>query len=167
MKTRSTALVIAAIGLLILAGCTTTSDTTDDMSGAETSPETGSEFSQGETPVANVVAESSATLGTAYFDYDSAEIRGMVRDVLKANAEILQRTKASATIEGHADERGSEEYNLALGERRAESVRNYLKALGVSGSKLHIISYGEARPAGTGHDEASWKLNRRAEFHTR
>lgn len=167
MKTRSIALIIASIGLLMLAGCATTSDSTDDMAGSGTSPKTGSEFSQGETPAANVVSESSSTLGTAYFGYDSAEIRGTVRDVLKANAQILQRTNASATIEGHADERGSEEYNLALGERRAESVRNYLKALGVSGSKLHIISYGEARPAGTGHDEASWKLNRRAEFHTR
>ena len=70
-------------------------------------------------------------------------------------------------IEGHADERGSEEYNLALGERRAEAVRKYLAALGVPSSQMRIVSYGESRPAVTGHDESAWGLNRRAEFSTR
>jgi peptidoglycan-associated lipoprotein len=172
MKTRSTALIFAAIWLLVLTGCTTPGDgpaeTTDGMSGkGSPAADTGSEFSQGETPVENVVTKPSAKLGTAYFDYNSAEIGADVREVLRSNAEILQRTGAVAVIEGHADERGSEEYNLALGERRAESVRKYLKALGVSGSKLRIVSYGEARPAVLGHDESSWRLNRRAEFHTR
>ena len=70
-------------------------------------------------------------------------------------------------IEGHADERGSEEYNLALGERRAEAVRRYLEALGVAESQLRIVSYGESKPAALGSDEAAWRLNRRAEFRTR
>jgi len=122
MKTRTTALTFAAIGLMMLAGCATTSDTDDDASG---SSDTGSEFNQGETPASDMVTDStggSMQLGTAYFDYDRAEIRGDMRDVLKANAEVLQRSNGTAVIEGHADERGSEEYNLALGERRAEAL---------------------------------------------
>ena len=167
MKTRTTALTFAAIGLMMLAGCATTSDTNDADSG---SSDTGSEFNQGETPASDMVTESgsgSMQLGTAYFDYDRAEIRGDMRDVLKANAEVLQRSNGTAVIEGHADERGSEEYNLALGERRAEAVRKYLAALGVSSSQMRIVSYGEAKPASTGHDESAWQLNRRAEFSMR
>jgi peptidoglycan-associated lipoprotein len=167
MKTRTTVLTFAAIGLLTLAGCATTSDSTDDSG---SSADTGSEFSQGETPVADTVTDASSgsmQLGTAYFDYNQAEIRGDMRAVLKANAEVLQSSNGTAVIEGHADERGSEEYNLALGERRAEAVRKYLAALGVSTSQMRIVSYGEAKPASTGHDESAWQLNRRAEFSMR
>jgi len=166
MKTRTTALTFAAIGLMMLAGCATTSDTDD----ADTGSSNTSEFDQGETPASDRVTESgsgSMQLGTAYFDYDRAEIRGDMRDVLKANAEVLQRSNGTAVIAGHADERGSEEYNLALGERRAEAVRKYLAALGVSTSQMRIVSYGEAKPASTGHDESAWQLNRRAEFSMR
>jgi peptidoglycan-associated lipoprotein len=169
MKTRTIARSLAAIGLSVsmLTGCATTTETTDEMPDYAASPETGSEFSQGETPVTDVVSEASATLGTAYFDLDRSDVRGDMRGVLKANAEIIARSKSTTLIEGHADERGSTEYNHALGLRRAESVRKYLMALGVSDSQLEIRSYGEIRPAATGHDEASWSLNRRAEFHTR
>ena len=90
-----------------------------------------------------------------------------MRDILKGNAEALQASDTVAVIEGHADERGSEEYNLALGERRAESVRRYLSALGVPSSQMRIVSYGESKPAVMGHDESAWRFNRRAEFRTR
>lgn len=169
MKIRSTALSFAAI-VLLLAGCSTTSETTD-ATDRGSSADTGTEFSQGETPVADSVSKlpssTSAQLGTAYFDFNRSEIRSDMRDVLKANAEVLQSSNAVAVIEGHADERGSEEYNLALGERRAEAVRKYLAALGVSSSQLRIVSYGEAKPAASGHDESAWQLNRRAEFSMR
>ena len=167
MNRRTIAQSLAAIGLSIsmLTGCATTTETTDEVPAA--SPDTGSEFSQGETPAIDVVTEASATLGTAYFDLDRSEVRGDMRSVLKVNAEIIQRSGGATLIEGHADERGSSEYNHALGLRRAESVRKYLIALGVSDSQLEIRSYGEMRPAATGHDEASWRLNRRAEFHSR
>ncbi len=164
MTRRSTTLTFAAIVLLMLAGCSTTSETPEAPPESAPPPSTGSEFSQGETPVADPVTESAPDLQTAYFDYDRSEIRGDMRDVLRANAGALQGSRASVVIEGHADERGSEEYNLALGERRAESVRKYLTALGVSSSQLRIVSYGEARPAVAGHDESAWQLNRRAEF---
>jgi peptidoglycan-associated lipoprotein len=150
----------------MLTGCTTTSETVEETPTGSPA-DTGSEFSQGDTPATDAATQVSATLGTAYFDYDRSEVRGDMRAVLKANAEVLQRTSTVAVIEGHADERGSAEYNLALGERRAEAVRKYLTALGVSSSQLRIVSYGEDRPAVTGHDESSWRLNRRAEFHTR
>ena len=68
------------------------------------------------------------------------------------------------TIEGHCDERGSEEYNLALGERRASGVKRYLVDLGVPASRLRTVSFGEAKPAVVGHDESAWRYNRRAEF---
>lgn len=149
--------------LLTLSGCATTSEETEDDAPA---PSTGSEFSQGETPVAETAAPATATtdLATAYFDYDRAEIRADQREVLRGNADILNGSGGSAIIEGHADERGSEEYNLALGERRAESVRKYLTALGVPRSNLRVVSYGEAKAAVAGHDESAWKLNRRTEF---
>lgn len=151
--------------LLALSGCATTSESTDDASAGSAS--TGSEFSQGETPVEDNTSSSSAAssdLATAYFDYDRAEIRGDQRELLRGNAEILNRTGGSAIIEGHADERGSEEYNLALGERRAESVRKYLTALGVPRANLRVVSYGEVKTAVAGHDESAWRMNRRAEF---
>jgi peptidoglycan-associated lipoprotein len=167
--------IALAFGLALivtLAGCQTTSESTEEME-PEPSAGTGSEFSQGETPVADVVEAPVSVpkkLGTTYFDFDRAEIRGDQRSLLRNNAKILMRTgraSVSAIIEGHADERGSEEYNLALGERRAESVRKYLSALGVSRSKLRVVSYGESKPAVAGHDESTWRLNRRAEFRSR
>ncbi len=172
----STAPVLAGIVAIsfLLAGCTTTSSTSEPQEPTETpSQKTGSEFSQGETPsslpsdpASSVPAADMGQLGTAYFDFNKAEIRGDMRDVLRKNATLLQEASGTILVEGHADERGSEEYNLALGERRAETVRRYLSALGVPDSKLKVVSYGESRPAVRGHDESAWRWNRRAEFRT-
>jgi len=105
-------------------------------------------------------------LGTVYFDYDSAALRSDATGSLKKNADAMRgATDAVVTLEGHCDERGSEEYNLALGERRAEAVRKYLVDLGVPGSGLRVVSFGEAKPAVMGHDESAWKWNRRVEAH--
>lgn len=105
-------------------------------------------------------------LETVYFDLDRWELRDEARAVLKANAAKLMESKswATLTIEGHCDERGSDEYNLALGARRAETVSRYLQDLGVSAARLRTVSFGEARPAKNGHDEVAWKHNRRSEF---
>ena len=105
-------------------------------------------------------------LGTVYFDYDSAALRSDATGTLKKNGDAMRgATDAVVTLEGHCDERGSEEYNLALGERRAEAVRKYLVDLGIPGSRLRVVSFGEAKPAVMGHDESAWKWNRRVEAH--
>lgn len=106
-------------------------------------------------------------LGTIYFDFDSSAIRADARSVLRKDAEVLRESGSNMTIEGHTDERGDEEYNLALGERRATAVKKYLVNLGADGGQLWTISYGEAKPAALGHSEAAWQWNRRAEFQTR
>ena len=106
-------------------------------------------------------------LGTIYFDFDRSEIRADARTVLRANAETLRSAGKNITIEGHCDERGDEEYNLALGERRANAVKKYLVNLGVDSGQLRTISYGEAKPAVVGHTEEAWQWNRRAEFQER
>ena len=105
-------------------------------------------------------------LGTVYFDYDSAALRSDATGTLKKDADAMRGAPdAVVTLEGHCDERGSEEYNLALGERRAEAVRKYLVDLGIPGSRLRVVSFGEAKPAVMGHDESAWKWNRRVEAH--
>jgi peptidoglycan-associated lipoprotein len=103
---------------------------------------------------------------TIYFDFDKSDLRQDARDVLSKNAEIILKSMAGAKIkvEGHCDERGSAEYNLALGERRATSAMKYLTTLGVKADNLSIISYGKEKPAVIGNDESAWAKNRRAEF---
>jgi peptidoglycan-associated lipoprotein len=103
-------------------------------------------------------------LDPVYFDYDDASIRTDARPTLRRSAERLRGWTELVTIEGHCDERGNEEYNLALGERRAHAVKDYLENLGVSRSQLRTVSYGEAKPAVMGHNESAWKYNRRSEF---
>jgi peptidoglycan-associated lipoprotein len=100
-----------------------------------------------------------------YFDFDKSDIKGEFRDVIQAHAEYLANNpNVTITLEGHADERGTREYNIALGERRAEAVQRMLTLQGAPASQIRIVSYGEERPAALGHDEDAWALNRRAEF---
>jgi peptidoglycan-associated lipoprotein len=100
-----------------------------------------------------------------YFDFDRSEIKAEYRPVLEKKAAFLKaRPEYTVRIEGHCDERGTAEYNVALGEKRALSVKDYLVALGVPAKRISTISYGEERPAVRGQDEAAWAKNRRAEF---
>jgi len=104
-------------------------------------------------------------LQKVYFDFDSSALRADAMAILQANAEkIKQAPGVPIQIEGHCDERGTQEYNVALGERRALAVRDYLIKLGISGDRLLTISYGEEMPADPGHNEAAWAKNRRCEF---
>lgn len=103
-----------------------------------------------------------------FFSYDSAELSQEARSILKENARWFQRyPDVVITIEGHCDERGTEEYNLALGDRRAQAAHAYLVELGVSGERLESLSFGEERPFEEGHNEAAWSQNRRAHFSVR
>jgi len=105
-------------------------------------------------------------LEAVYFDYDRATVRSDQAPTLRSNSAAIGSHDEWRTvvIEGHCDERGSEEYNLALGERRANSVRRYLTDLGVPSSRLAVVSFGESKPRAMGHDESAWRYNRRAEF---
>ena len=105
-------------------------------------------------------------LATIYFDYDSAAIRADARATLKSNAHAIQAHTEwkQVIVEGHCDERGSEEYNLALGERRANAAKQYLADLGVPPARMKTVSFGSAQPAVQGHDESAWRWNRRVDF---
>jgi len=105
------------------------------------------------------------SLDDIYFDYDASDIRYDARSVLDGNADQLQsHASTRVLIEGHCDERGTPEYNLALGQRRASTTMQYLVRKGVDAKRLTIVSYGEERPLDPGHDEEAWEKNRRAHF---
>ena len=100
-----------------------------------------------------------------FFAFDSSDVDAPAQQALNANAEIMKKYPSWViTIEGHADERGTAEYNLALGERRAMSARTYLVSLGLPADRLRTVSYGKEFPFDPGHDEAAWAKNRRAQF---
>jgi peptidoglycan-associated lipoprotein len=160
-------LTFTAVILLGLTGCASTSEEEE-----EPAADTGSEFSDaGATapPQREPVDETPASapmlaIDSVHFDFDKSEIRPDATSVLKVAATGLSDGGQSVVIEGHTDNRGSEEYNLALGERRASSVRRYLSNLGVPMGQMTIVSYGEIRPAANGNSESAWSMNRRAEF---
>jgi len=109
--------------------------------------------------------ESMLSKRVVYFDYDSSSIKDDAVALIKAHGDYLaSHSSASVTLEGHADERGTREYNIALGERRADAVRRMLMAEGVASSQINVISYGEERPAKLGHNEDAWQYNRRVVF---
>ncbi len=100
-----------------------------------------------------------------YFDYDSSEVHAEDRPVIEAHAaKLAANHNLIVTLEGHCDERGSREYNLALGERRAQAVKKQMMLLGVAADQIRTVSYGEERPADPGHDEAAYSKNRRVEI---
>lgn len=111
-------------------------------------------------------ALKAAFLGDhVYFDFDRYNIRPDGAAIIQAKAAFMsQYPGVMAEIQGHCDERGTEVYNMALGDRRARSTYNYITSLGISGSRLSTVSYGEERPLDPGHNEAAWARNRRAQF---
>lgn len=110
-------------------------------------------------------SNTAGGLKTVYFKVDSSTIGEESKTILKNNAAFLASNAAvTVQVEGHCDERGSRQYNLALGERRARAVRDYLKALGVASDRISVISYGNEKPTAEGHDESAWSQNRRGNF---
>ncbi|WP_068828561.1 peptidoglycan-associated lipoprotein Pal [Pseudomonas sp. BMS12] len=101
---------------------------------------------------------------TFYFEYDSSDLKPEAMRALDVHAKDLKGNGARVVLEGHTDERGTREYNMALGERRAKAVQRYLVLQGVSPAQLELVSYGEERPVATGSDESSWAQNRRVEL---
>ncbi len=110
-------------------------------------------------------APAPVPLKDVFFDYDRAMVRNDQKAALNDNADWLKANpRAKLLIEGHCDERGTAEYNLALGERRAKAVKDYLVSAGIAPDRISSVSYGEERPFVLGHDESAWKWNRRAHF---
>ena len=113
----------------------------------------------------NRLVASQGLIKPVFYAFDSAELSPEAVSTLKGNADVLRKYSSwKITIEGHCDERGTPEYNRALGERRALAVREELIRLGIDPKRVETISYGEDRPVDPGHDEAAWKKNRRADF---
>ena len=161
-----------------LAACETASTTTGDVTSSAQSSSTNaaatassssssssaSSSSSGESASASVKSEFAKVGTTVLFDFDSAQLTDYAQRVLDRQAAFMKaRPETRVIIGGHADERGTREYNLALGERRASSARDYLVTKGVNAARIRIISYGKERPASVGSTEAAWRLNRRAQ----
>lgn len=145
--------VVSALALL--AAC---SSTPKNNAGAEGNGGASMSDNQGRT-VGSLAPNVSDRI---FFDYDSSAITAEGQDTLQKQADYLKKNSVSVTVEGHCDERGTREYNLALGERRANAAKNYLVSLGVEASRIQTISYGKERPAVVGDDESAWSQNRRA-----
>ncbi len=108
---------------------------------------------------------SDSPLRPVFYDLDSAEVAGSAQQSLQENAQVLRKYPTwQITIEGHCDERGTAEYNLGLGERRAIAARDYLVSLGIGADRLRTVSYGKEFPFDPGHDDSAWGKNRRAHF---
>lgn len=160
-------ILLVGLVLMVAVSCASKKTTTDEGEGSGDAYEGNYESSGDSSLEINGDSDSSkaGNLRTIYFAYDSAALSRASKNVLDQNAEFLKSNESvSIQVEGHCDERGGIEYNLALGERRAKSVRNYLTALGVSNARLSIVSYGKERPLSFGHEQESWAKNRRANF---
>jgi|SRR5690554_356087 len=154
-----------AFVLAFLVGCSSTSTTDSDADASTNGVSTGTSGSGSLGSSDGSSAEEQQTLErVVYFDFDQAVLQPETRSILLAHAERLRNSNTTARLEGHADERGSREYNMALGERRANAVRDFLVLQGVSRSSLEVVSYGEERPAVTGSGESVYRQNRRVEI---
>lgn len=170
--------MLVALPLLLLLGCSSTpdrqggADVTDRSTGASADggTESGamtSAASQGSSWYGDPLENPDSILATRviYFDFDQSIISMDYRDVIRAHAEYLAtHPQVTIRLEGHADERGTREYNLGLGESRANAVRNMMMAEGVSDGQIIVVSYGEERAAAYEHNEEAWALNRRVEL---
>lgn len=144
-------------------GSTISEKTDESPSSDVVKPESGTDAVNNTDLAGNTNKETR--LDTVYFDFDSYILSANARDTLTRNAKWLHENRyLQVIIEGHADEIGSDSYNLALGEKRALAVRRYIETLGISREHIETISYGEEKPAVVGHDETAWAKNRRVEF---
>ena len=131
----------------------------------ETAPTTVSAPPEAPKEVPREVQEMKANFERVFFDFDSSELTDTTKTLLDSNVALMgKKTDIKVEVQGHADERGTTDYNLALGQRRAQAVYNYMSARGVAPSRLKVVSYGEERPLATGSSETAWSTNRRAEF---
>lgn len=182
MKLKLVGLFVMAAGMVLLQGCSGGENVRDgdvpvdersigadaqgvDRGAQSRGVEMGGEFAG--RPVSDLLSEQGTPLSVRvfYFEFNSAELSEADREALATHARLLnEKRDVSVVLEGHADERGSREYNLALGERRAKVIERVLTLQGVSPEQIQVISFGEERPQAFEHDEESWRLNRRVQL---
>ena len=172
---QSSGLLVLAVSLW-LAGCASGVDLNDKVAPVENRTPTevspgGATSGTAQSKVASIDLAKSSDAGVSslanviYFDFDSYAVKEEFRPTVEAHAKALvANRKKKLSIEGHTDERGGREYNLALGQRRSEAVLKAMVLLGATDSQLEAVSFGKERPAAPGHDEAAWAKNRRAEL---
>jgi peptidoglycan-associated lipoprotein len=159
---------VAALGAVLLSACSSTPvapvvQKATAASAPAASPRTVATVNAAVDPLDD--PKGALAKRSVYFDYDSYVISDNAKPVVQAHAKYLDANKArKIVIQGNADERGGSEYNLALGQKRAEAVRKSLELLGVQDSKMEAVSFGKEKPKASGHDEAAWTENRRADI---
>ena len=170
MKNKNSVLLTSLVATLIVGGCASNTPTST-VAGNQTST-----MPQSATASVNPNAVSSTstvqpTNSTAkpaalavYFEYDSFTVRDQYANAVRYNAEYLAKNDGALELDGNADERGSREYNMALGQKRADAVKRTLTALGAKSDRIDTISFGEDKPKATGSDETAWAENRRVDF---
>ncbi len=174
MRHRNAVLTVVLMLLLSVAGCKKKTPETVPAPPVEAPPPIEVEpdfppepFVEEKPDIDTLISDwnRSGVLQTVYFEYDSTDLSDSARRILRNNADWLKaHADVSVLVEGNCDERGTIEYNLALGQRRADAVRGYLTSLGLTRSRARIITYGEERPINPSHNESAWAKNRRAAF---
>ncbi len=155
------ALSLSVLLTLMLAGCGSNAKKADDaaLSAADAMPQSAFEVNSDSDSM------TAGSLQTVHFAFNSSALSDDTRNALDANVGFLsENANVQIQVEGHCDERGSIQYNLALGERRAKAVRDYLIAKGIPAERITTVSFGKEKPLGFGHDEMAWGKNRRANF---
>lgn len=165
MITRKTQALFLGAALIAIAGCAKTPKPEELPPAPQTTPtqDTGPATDAAPGPGSQEHFRANIQADRVLFGTDESDLDAQDRTILDSQAAYLQRYgQVRVTIEGHADERGTREYNLALGERRANAAKNYLASRGIDAGRINVISYGKERPEAVGSDEASWAQNRRA-----
>ncbi len=161
--------IVVAFALTIFTGCAekkavVTEGTAQEQAAPAQSAATASEQSAKVEPAA-IAPTAETAVKDIFFEFNKSNISSDAREILKTNADfLLKNGDSKVVIEGHCDERGTAEYNMALGQRRAQETKNYLVNLGIKEPRIKTISYGEERPLDPGHNEDAWTKNRRAHF---
>ncbi|HCF05920.1 MAG: peptidoglycan-associated lipoprotein [Desulfomicrobiaceae bacterium] len=156
---------LLAMGLMVAGGCAKKVSSTPAGASASVSTDAGNQGGLTEAERQKMMAIEKIQANRIYFAFDSNELSQESRQILTEKAELMKANPSLIlVIEGHCDERGTNEYNMALGERRARAAKDFLALSGVDASRIQTISYGEERPMCTEHNEACWSKNRRDEF---
>ena len=153
-----------ALAMAVAVGCSSKGG--DDSGAGAIDPNAGYDANANGSGLDSSLSEEAAlrAITTFYFEYDSSDLKPEAMRALDVHAKDLKGNGARVVLEGHTDERGTREYNMALGERRASAVQRYLVLQGVSPAQLELVSYGEERPVAVSSDESSWAQNRRVEL---